>query len=371
MKIMTVIGARPQFIKCAPVSRCLRKCATEILVHTGQHYDLDMSDCFFHQLQLPEPNYNLGIGSATHAKQTGEMLIAIENLLLQEKPEVLLVYGDTNSTLAGALAAAKLQIPIAHVEAGLRSFNSRMPEELNRILTDHVSSRLFCPTNTAVDNLAREGITNGVQLVGDVMFDALWQHHLVADSQSTILQKLTLSPKSYFLATIHRAENTDNLSKLVIIIETLLELSRSGTPVVLPLHPRTRKKLAETNLDVTCSKMILTRPVSYIDKIKLESNAKAILTDSGGVQKEAFWLSVPCVTLRDETEWVETVASGWNFVAGVDRFRILRYVYGINDHFSGKSPVGEDGHAAERIVASITSKSCDWVCTRPLGAHTC
>ena len=324
MRIATVLGARPQFIKAAPVSRALAAVnggnpLHEVLIHTGQHYDDQMSQVFFHQLGLPDPNYNLGVGSGSHGQQTGAMLAAIEAVLLQERPDYVLVYGDTNSTLAGALAAAKLHIPLAHVEAGLRSFNRRMPEEINRIMADHVSDMLFVPTETAVANLQREGITNNVFLVGDVMQDAVADHAALAAEQSKILEILSIRPKHFLLATIHRAENTDSPARLGRILAALAALAQEHV-IVWPVHPRARKCLHESAFP---SNLRLIEPAAYFDMLVLERNAAVILTDSGGVQKEARWLQVPCVTLRDETEWVETLRDGWNQLAGSDIELIL------------------------------------------------
>jgi UDP-GlcNAc3NAcA epimerase len=315
MKVASIVGARPQFIKCAPVSRELRKVATEVLIHTGQHYDDNMSAVFFHDLDIPQPDYNLGVGSAPQGAQTGEMLKRIEAVLSEERPDYVLVYGDTNSTLAGALAAAKLHLPVAHVEAGLRSFNRGMPEEINRVVTDHLSMLLFCPTKTAVDNLAREGITKGVHLVGDVMYDALCDNIEIAERTSKILEQLELDPREYLLATVHRAENTDQTKNLHNIVSAFVALAESGQRIVFAVHPRTRKRL-DTSDGKGHPNLRLIDPVSYLDMLILEKHARVILTDSGGVQKEAFWFRTPCVTLRDETEWVETVESGWNVLVG-------------------------------------------------------
>jgi UDP-GlcNAc3NAcA epimerase len=326
MKILTVVGARPQFIKLAPLSKILRENGiNEIIVHTGQHYDENMNDLFFKELEIPEPDYNLGIGSGNHGEQTGRMLIEIEKIILKEKPELVIVYGDTNSTLAGALAASKLHIKLAHVEAGLRSFNKRMPEEINRVLTDHVSDILFCPTQTAVENLKKERITNGVYLVGDVMFDALLHFSKISDMKSNILERLNIKPKEYYLVTIHRAENTDNYERLKNI---LIAFSKMDEIVVFPIHPRTRKMINYYGLSdlLENNNVKVIDPVGYLDMLKLEKNAKAILTDSGGVQKEAFWLKVPCITLRDETEWIETVNLGWNRLVGSNVEKILEAV---------------------------------------------
>lgn len=319
MKILTVVGARPQFIKCAPVSRELRKEHEEVLVHTGQHYDREMSDLFFEELRIPRPDHNLGIGSGTHGHQTGAMLAGIEDLILQEKPDCVLVYGDTNSTLAGALAAAKLHVPVAHVEAGLRSFDRRMPEEINRVLTDHISDILLCPTGTAVENLRAEGITRGVHLTGDVMVDALLEHARVAKS-SSVLADLGLKEGAYRLATAHRAENTDDPKKLAAIMRALSDIG----DVVLPCHPRTEKMLKNFGLyEEAARRVTLIKPVGYLEMLALESGAKTILTDSGGVQKEAYVLGVPCITMRETTEWVETVQDGWNVLVGSDHDAIV------------------------------------------------
>ena len=313
MKIVTVIGARPQFIKAAVISRWLRETTgcEEILVHTGQHYDENMSDVFFQELEIPKPRYHLGIGSGGHGAQTGRMLEAIEKVLLETKPDKLLIYGDTNSTLAGALAAAKLHVPVAHVEAGLRSFNRKMPEEINRVMADHVSTWLFAPTETAVRNLRREGIAEQqIHLVGDVMYDAAI--YFGARTRDETLDKLGLESKNYVLATIHRAENTDAGPRLRGVFAGLSAIAAT-LPVVLPLHPRTRAALTKEKLLEACGPNLrLIDPLGYLDMVTLEKHASVIATDSGGVQKEAFFHRVPCVTLRDETEWVELVELGWN-----------------------------------------------------------
>ena len=314
MNVVSIVGARPQFIKAAAVSRVLRKEHTEILVHTGQHYDDEMSAIFFRELDIPEPEYNLSIGSGSHGWQTGQMLQGIEAILLDERPDWVLVYGDTNSTLAGALAAAKLHISVAHVEAGLRSFNRKMPEEINRVLTDHASDLLLCPSQTAVDNLAKEGLTDGVHLVGDVMYEALMFAAERAPQHSTILEDLGLEQKGYLVATVHRAENTDDPDRLRAILDAFNALDE---PVVFPVHPRTRNAMQRIEY-TPASHVQLVEPVGYLDMVRLMQAARMILTDSGGMQKEAYWLKVPCVTLRDETEWVETVEVGWNVVVGAD-----------------------------------------------------
>jgi len=325
MKLVTIVGARPQFIKAATVSRVIteynksltndQESIKEVLVHTGQHYDENMSDVFFEELDIPQPDYHLGIGSAGHGTQTGRMLEEIEKLLLKEEPDRVLVYGDTNSTLAGALAAAKLHIPVAHVEAGLRSFNRQMPEEINRVLTDHIADMLFAPTPTAVNNLKDEGISEDkIFLVGDVMYDAALYYGKRAGEKSNILEQHNLQLNQYILTTIHRAENTDDPVRLRAIYEGLSQVAKE-IPVVLPLHPRTRTALIRENLyEMVIKYLLVIPPVGYLDMVMLEKNARLIATDSGGVQKEAYFYKVPCVTLRGETEWVELVEAGWNIL---------------------------------------------------------
>jgi len=362
MKIVTVIGARPQFIKAAAVSRVIRgdyaASVEEVLVHTGQHYDDNMSKVFFDQLDIPHPKYNLEISGGQHGAMTGRMLEAVEDVLLQEKPDWLLIYGDTNSTLAGALAAAKLHIPVAHVEAGLRSFNMRMPEEINRILADRVSSLLFCPTDAAVNNLKAEGIRDGVFNVGDVMYDAALFYCDRARQQSSILQALNLPVGGFALTTCHRAENTDNPHRLSEILSALVEIAEQ-LPVVLPLHPRTRKLIGEYHLSHLLASLIVTDPLPYLDMVALEQAASVILTDSGGVQKEAFFYGVPCVTMREETEWVETVDSGWNQLAGAATSSIVSAVAAIMQ--GRREPVDLSaygcGRAAHDILAHLAKQS--------------
>ncbi len=330
IKILTVVGARPQFIKAATVSRAFASdnAVQEIIVHTGQHYDEKMSDVFFDELNIPKPNHHLGIGSASHGAQTGRMLEAIENVMLEEQPDGLLVYGDTNSTLAGALAAGKLHIPVFHVEAGLRSFNRRMPEEINRVLTDHVSDLLFAPTSTAMRNLQNEGLqAHKTRQTGDVMLDAAQYYAQFADQKSQILNELGLSSKSYVLSTIHRAENTDDPQRIQTIFNALASIAAS-IPVVLPLHPRTKSKIADLVSQTTLNAINIIDPIGYLDMVQLERHARLIATDSGGVQKEAYFHRVPCVTLRDETEWVELVQVGWNTLVGAsDERRIQNAVH--------------------------------------------
>lgn len=353
MKIATIIGARPQFIKAAVVSRALRekKKITELIVHTGQHFDANMSDVFFSELSIPHPDYNLGIGGGTHGQNTGRMIEAIENILLQDHPDWVLVYGDTDSTLAGALAASKLHIPIAHVEAGLRSFNRMMPEETNRILTDHASDLLFAPTETSYLNLCNEGIPKDrIELVGDVMYDASLFYGTLAGNQSSILRRLGLNKSGYILATIHRQENTDSPDRLLGILEGL---ARSDWPVVFPLHPRTRQRISSL-LGFRNGNLRLIEPVGYLDMIMLEMNARMIATDSGGVQKEAYFHRVPCLTLRDETEWVELVEIGANRLVGTDRDAITDAINCPESPSISASDLYGDGHASARIVSFMT-----------------
>ncbi|GAB6153143.1 UDP-N-acetylglucosamine 2-epimerase (non-hydrolyzing) [Desulfosporosinus burensis] len=353
MKVITVLGARPQFIKAAPLSEALRKNHEEKIVHTGQHYDYQMSDVFFEELGIPKPDYFLGVGSKQHGAQTGEMLTGVEEILLKEKPDWVLVYGDTNSTLAGALAAAKLHIPLAHVEAGLRSYNRQMPEEVNRVLTDHVSTLMFCPTDQAVKNLSQEGLTQGVVRTGDVMADALYYHARRAEERS--LQKnLRYPKKSYLLATVHRAENTDDPSRLQGIMQAFTQIEGQ---IVLPLHPRTKKLLKDHHLTIPKNVDVI-EPVGYLEMIFLEKEAELILTDSGGVQKEAYLWQVPCVTLRDETEWVETVNTGWNTLTGANPEEIVGAV--MNYRNKPLPPYLENlygnGRASAEIVAAMEAK---------------
>jgi UDP-GlcNAc3NAcA epimerase len=352
MKILTIIGARPQFIKAVSVSRALRAIPqlTEVLVHTGQHYDDNMSAVFFQEMELPQPQYHLGIGSGNHGAQTGRMLERVEEVILTEKPDRVLVYGDTNSTLAGALAAVKLNVPVAHVEAGLRSFNRRMPEEINRVLTDHVADLLFAPTEAAVANLRREGMSERmIYLVGDVMYDASLYYMAKAEQESRILPQLGLTPGEYILATIHRAENTDNSERLRTIIAGLNHISHE-IPVVLPLHPRTRAAIVREDLpNHLLAELMIIEPVGYQDMLMLEKNARLVATDSGGVQKEAFFFRVPCVTLREETEWVELVELGWNKV--VPPLSIQAISEAALSSFQGEEedPYG-GGKASDRII---------------------
>ena len=384
MKILTVLGARPQFIKAAAVSRALVYSANhsrlaQVLIHTGQHFDASMSQVFFDELGIPRPDYNLGIGGGSHGQNTGRMIEAIEAVLVAERPDWVLVYGDTDSTLAGTLAATKLHIPVAHVEAGLRSHNRRMPEEINRVLTDHAAALLFAPTRAAIKNLRKEGFGNivkdekslshcqqpggKVQLpivvnVGDVMYDATLFFGAKAERHSQIIQNLGLTPKDYVLATMHRAENTDDLDRMSTILDALRKISNQ-IKVVLPLHPRTRKRLEIHGLSLKhqslfpesrrSSRLICIDPLGYLDMLMLEKKAAVIVTDSGGVQKEAYFHSVPCVTMREETEWVELVEMGWNRLAPPDTADIATIALGaIGTKGKRALPYGK-GNAAEKI----------------------
>lgn len=346
MKIISVVGARPQFIKCAPVSKELRKNNSEILIHTGQHYDYEMSKLFFDQLDIPEPDYNLGIGSASHGEQTGRMLVELEKIFLKEKPDTVITYGDTNSTLAGALTSGKLKIPTGHIEAGLRSFDRTMPEEINRVIADHISNFLFAPTKTAVYNLKNEGISKEVFLVGDVMYDVLQQNMKIA-KKSKILKNLDIKPKEYFLTTIHRPSNTDNILNLSNILEVF---SSTNEKIVFPIHPRTENFIKKHGLGKKIGENIcMIKPVSYFDFVWLEKNAKKILTDSGGIQKEAYLLKVPCITLRENTEWIETINDGWNILVGAHKKKILDAMNNFKPSGKQSNHFGK-GDASKKIV---------------------
>jgi UDP-GlcNAc3NAcA epimerase len=342
--ILTIVGARPQFIKAMPVSKAIAGHGglREVLIHTGQHFDHGMSDVFFEELELRRPDYTLGIHGGSHGAMTGRMIIAIEEVMLHEKPDVALIYGDTNSTLAGAIAAAKLYIPIGHVEAGLRSFRP-MPEEINRVVADRLSRWLFCPTETAAANLSREGITAGVHLVGDVMYDVALMVGGRARAQSTILSRLGLRPDGFQLATLHRAENTDSKDAAERAFAFLREAA-SESPLVLPLHPRTRETVARLGLNVGAIRII--DPVGYLDMMALVDGCTRVLTDSGGLQKEAYFFRKPCVTLRDATEWTETIEAGWNRLWAVPDYAPRREIdaYG-------------DGHAAKKIADILAAET--------------
>lgn len=352
MRVVTVVGARPQFIKAAPLSRALAGKHEEILIHTGQHYDDNMSAVFFRELGVRAPDHFLGVGSGPHGAQTGAMLGAIERVLLETRPDKVVVFGDTNSTLAGALAAVKLSIPVAHVEAGLRSFRRTMPEEINRVMTDHVSSLLFVPAQSAADQLAREGITVGVHVVGDIMLDALNMFRPKASAE--ILDRIGVERGRYIAATVHRAENTDDEPRLRTI---LAGLARLELPVVMPLHPRTKARLdAMTKADASFAlpqTLRIVDPLGYLDSLALLGGAACVATDSGGVQKEAYFLGVPCVTLRDETEWIETIGTGWNVLAGADAEQIAVSVRRQLEPRGPRPALYGDGAAAEGIAAAL------------------
>ena len=374
LRIITIVGARPQFIKAAAVSRAIaafNKTSEDLqideqIVHTGQHYDENMSKVFFDELKIPRPSVNLAVGSDTHGQQTAAMLVGIEKVLLDAQPDWLLTYGDTNSTLAGALAAVKLHIPVAHVEAGLRSYNRRMPEEINRIVADMISTMLFCPHDEAVATLHSEGISQGVHQVGDVMYDSVLFNTSLAEQSSNVLAELDLAPKGFYLATVHRAENTDDPDRLAGILDAF---GRIETPIVLPLHPRTRDTLGDGLARIDGAIRVID-PVPYLDMLTLERNARMILTDSGGVQKEAYWFDVPCVTMRDQTEWVELVTAGCNRIVGAQTDTILQAI----DDFeaSGASLPADrpanlygDGRSAEKIIAALAEAYL------PVGLPTC
>ena len=359
MKILTILGARPQFIKAGSVSREIAKNneIIEIIVHTGQHYDANMSDIFFEEMQIPKPDYFLGIGGKSHGAMTGQMIEKIEDVALKEKPDWIMVYGDTNSTLAGAIVASKLHIKLAHVEAGLRSFNMKMPEEVNRILTDRVSDILFCPTQTAVENLKKEGFpfntANGKQKivnVGDVMQDGALFYKNFSKEPSN----LQLKTSNYILCTIHRAENTDNPQRLKAIFDALNEIAKEKQ-IILPLHPRTRKIIQTSNLQLETSNLKIIDPVGYLEMVWLIDNCSMVMTDSGGLQKEAYFFNKPCITLRDETEWVELVEIGVNTIVGADKEKILKAYKATSNlklETSNLNLYG-GGRASERIVKEL------------------
>jgi len=364
-----VVGARPQFIKAAAVSRAIRSRSdlgmTEVIVHTGQHHDSNMSQVFFDQLRIPPPTHNLAIAGGGHGEMTGRMLQALEPVMLAEQPDWVLIYGDTNSTLAGALVATKLKIPIAHVEAGLRSFNMGMPEEVNRTLADRVSKLLFCPTTAAVENLDAEGLREGVHLVGDVMYDVALHFGELARQRSDWLRKHALRPRTYALVTCHRAENTDNLARLKAIFTALNQIAQH-MPLVIPLHPRTRIAASQAGLMPLLDPCIVVNPLSYLDMVAAEQDAAVIVTDSGGVQKEAFFFSVPCVTVREETEWLETVELGWNRLVVAEANEIAQAALGAKKPETtpaGTFPYGS-GHAALTIARHLG-------CASPTSAKTC
>jgi len=360
MRLLTVVGARPQFIKAAAVGYAIEAAnlggagIESVLAHTGQHYDFQMSKVFFEELGLQPPNHDLNVGSASHGAQTGRMLEALEAVIQSERPDVVLVYGDTNSTLAGGLAAAKLHVPVGHVEAGLRSFNRRMPEEVNRVLTDHLSRWLFCPTDTAIAHLKNEVVVDGVHLVGDVMYELV-----VRFGQRGTLppawRDIGIEPGRFVLATIHRAENTDDVARLRGIVRALSEIA-AETPVVMPLHPRTRKLLPSVDVHLP-NALHVVDPLSYVQMVAAEGSAALVVTDSGGVQKEAFWLGVPCVTARDETEWVETLADNRNIVAGADRADLVEASRRQLRRGRAQAPAVERASAASTIVERLLQDS--------------
>ncbi len=361
-KIITVVGARPQFIKAAAISRVIGEIGAahnfeEILVHTGQHFDANMSDVFFEEMRIPQPAYHLGIGGSSHGKMTGQMLEKLEELYLQLMPDAVLVYGDTNSTLAGALAASKLNIPVAHVEAGLRSYWKRMPEEQNRVLTDHLSTWLFCPTQASVDNLKKEGVTEGVFMVGDVMFDVnLFYKEIIVEEEKQGKKRpegMHLIDSSFALMTVHRAENTDDIERLSGILQGVGSLP---IHVIWPMHPRTSKILESVGIALPSNIQVLA-PIGFLDMLALENRAQLIITDSGGVQKEAYFAGKPCITLRDQSEWVETVEDGWNILAGTDPEKILSaYHQSIAAFHRPQSQHYGDGHSAQKIVDILLSQ---------------
>ncbi len=355
MKIVSIIGARPQFIKAALLSKELRNNHTEILVHTGQHYDAGLSQVFFDELDLPKPDYNLEIGSDTHARQTGKMMMGIEDTLIAEKPDLVLVYGDTNSTIAGALAAVKLHIPVAHIEAGPRMLDKNIPEEINRILIDHISSLLFAPTQTAMDNLKREGIVEGIYLTGDIMLDSYLFYSKIAIEKSKILYSLNLNKGKYLLATVHRAANTEDEANLISIVNAFLDIDER---IVFPVHPRTEKYLKQYGLFKMLKKasnITLITPVGYLDSLMLVRNAKKVLTDSGGLQKEAYFSRVPCITLDETTGWPETVEDKWNTLVNSDKKRIIEEVNYFNPKGKQKDIFG-NGKAVETIVKILATE---------------
>lgn len=362
MKILTIVGARPQFIKAATVSRAIRfdNEIKEIIVHTGQHFDNNMSDVFFNQLEIPTPDHYLGIDSLSHGAMTGRMMEKLEIIIKKEQPDWVLVYGDTNSTLAGALAATKLQIPIAHVEAGLRSHNMAMPEEINRVLTDRVSSCLLCPTTTSISNLKKEGfpfssINNceqKISLVGDVMFDAVLFYRELAYKQVS-LDSFNIEEKNYALCTLHRQENTDDIDILKNVLTALRQISNQNMKVVMPIHPRTRSILEKYNMTSLLDGLIIIDPIPYLEMQRLQMGSKFIFTDSGGIQKEAYFHKIPCITLRNETEWVETVEAGWNQLVGTDAERILNTFENFKIPNDQQEKLYGDGNAAEIILNNL------------------
>lgn len=360
LRVSTIVGARPQFIKAAAVARATSAhnedessvLIAETLIHTGQHYDYELSELFFRELGLPEPSYHLAVGSGSHGRQTGEMLTRLEPVLIQEAPDVVVVYGDTNSTLAGALTAAKLKLPLAHVEAGLRSGRSDMPEEVNRVVTDRLSTLLFCPSDRSVENLHMEGIREGVMLVGDVMHDVLLFHLSRAEMHLGLLHDLKVAPGAFVVVTIYRAENTDDEHRLQAIFDGLEKVASRGTPVIIPLHPRTLAALGGRRFD---DPVRILKPLSYGQMLCLMQHARVVVTDSGGIQKEAYWMGVPCATLRRETEWVETVDAGWNMLVDADPELITRAVSHPPGHAS-RPPLYGEGNVSARVVRELIAR---------------
>jgi UDP-GlcNAc3NAcA epimerase len=373
MKLLSVVGARPQFVKIAPIAQAIARRVLGVdvdhrIVHTGQHYDAKLSDVFFSELELPKATVNLGVGSGSHGSQTGAMLAQLESTLLDLKPDIVLVYGDTNSTLAAALAASKLHIPLAHIEAGLRSFNRRMPEEINRVVADHICDLLLAPTPTAMSHLKSEGLGARAVFTGDVMYDAILHFRVLAKQKSAILSQLALSSQHYGVATLHRAENTDNAQQLRRLLSTLNDIAAREVPLVFPIHPRTMRLIKDKLPDwQPHSRLRIVEPLGYLDMIALTDNAAVTLTDSGGLQKEAFFLGCPCITLREETEWEETLAQGANRLTGSDPMRIQEAFAAVRRQFpSGKSDFSAsilaafgDGTAAEKICQALAKISLE------------
>jgi UDP-GlcNAc3NAcA epimerase len=351
MNVLSVVGARPQFVKLAMLSRAVRKNNAEIIVHTGQHYDEKMSGTFFNDLNIPVPDYNLAIGSGSHGRQTGEMLIALEEVYLTEQPDVIVTFGDTNTTLASAVAAGKMCIPIAHVEAGLRSYNRSMPEEINRVLTDHCSDILFAPTQTAMDNLDKEGLSDKAWLTGDIMYDALVYYSELAASKSGILNRLAITAGGYLLVTLHRPYNVDDTERLRSILDAL---GRSGAEVVFPVHPRTAERIRQAGIE-PADNIKITAPTGYLDFLRLEKNAAKIITDSGGIQKEAYLQKVPCITVRPETEWLETVEAGWNVLTGFDSEQLVDRIMHFNPPEEHPAVFGS-ADSAEKMARILEEK---------------
>jgi UDP-N-acetylglucosamine 2-epimerase len=364
MRILSVVGARPEFIQAMPVSRAIRADHEEIIVHTGQHYDYRMSQTFFDELDIPVPDYNLGAGSASQARQTAEIMVSLEEVLIKEKPDLVIVRGDTNSSLAASLVTTKLNIPLAHIEAGERSFDRTMPEEVNRLVADRLANWHFCVSQRAKHNLAAEGITDSVHLVGDVMLDALLYAQPLARIKSNILNQLQIVPGSFSLVTMHRVANTDDPERLRQIITALNLVPET---VILPMHPRTKKAFTKMNVHLEDHLRVI-EPVGYFDMLTLEENARLIATDSGGVQREAYYMSVPCLTLRDETEWVATLESGWNRLVGADQKLILDAWFDCSppaDH----PPIYGTGTAARLIAGVLNTTSVQWMESKKAIGH--